>query len=140
MIRQPPISTRTDTLFPYTTLFRSICEVEDAEVAPAPVRTRQYAQRLAGMEREEHRRRDAEDEVARLRHIGLGRQRHTDHPRRRYRRTDHERQEGPIVTVGPAAAGQRDRHRERQRDPENTRLLIIEHIGVDRPEPEIEIG
>src|SRR3546814_16837472 len=23
MIRQPPISTRTDTLFPYTTLFRS---------------------------------------------------------------------------------------------------------------------
>src|SRR3546814_1132211 len=24
MIRRPPISTRTDTLFPYTTLFRSI--------------------------------------------------------------------------------------------------------------------
>src|SRR3546814_4087577 len=25
MRRRPPISTRTDTLFPYTTLFRSIC-------------------------------------------------------------------------------------------------------------------
>src|SRR3546814_5512482 len=27
MIRQPPRSTRTDTLFPYTTLFRSVCVV-----------------------------------------------------------------------------------------------------------------
>src|SRR3546814_12577669 len=26
MIRRPPISTRTDTLFPYTTLFRSVLE------------------------------------------------------------------------------------------------------------------
>src|SRR3546814_16288758 len=26
MIRRPPISTRTDTLFPYTTLFRSLNE------------------------------------------------------------------------------------------------------------------
>src|SRR3546814_9935482 len=30
MIRRPPISTRTDTLFPYTTLFRSIFELEIA--------------------------------------------------------------------------------------------------------------
>src|SRR3546814_7913194 len=29
MIRRPPISTRTDTLFPYTTLFRSVEEGED---------------------------------------------------------------------------------------------------------------
>src|SRR3546814_16075625 len=28
MIRRPPRSTRTDTLFPYTTLFRSVCNVE----------------------------------------------------------------------------------------------------------------
>src|SRR3546814_10987262 len=27
MIRRPPRSTRTDTLFPYTTLFRSYCEI-----------------------------------------------------------------------------------------------------------------
>src|SRR3546814_11572635 len=29
MIRRPPRSTRTDTLFPYTTLFRSRCFVEE---------------------------------------------------------------------------------------------------------------
>src|SRR3546814_20944202 len=27
MLRRPPISTRTDTLFPYTTLFRSVCAI-----------------------------------------------------------------------------------------------------------------
>src|SRR3546814_18434605 len=36
MIRRPPISTRTDTLFPYTTLFRSF----------APAFTFQYLYRL----------------------------------------------------------------------------------------------
>src|SRR3546814_11974512 len=41
MIRRPPISTRTDTLFPYTTLFRSV-------VAPvvAPVLRQDLAHRL----------------------------------------------------------------------------------------------
>src|SRR3546814_19608881 len=40
MIRRPPRSTRTDTLFPYTTLFRSICSEHNigqpkaAEAAP----------------------------------------------------------------------------------------------------------
>src|SRR3546814_7154268 len=34
MIRRPPRSTRTDTLFPYTTLFRSIREVGDADYRP----------------------------------------------------------------------------------------------------------
>src|SRR3546814_7722518 len=33
MIRRPPRSTRTDTLFPYTTLFRSFGEVRDHVVA-----------------------------------------------------------------------------------------------------------
>src|SRR3546814_11286040 len=33
MIRRPPRSTRTDTLFPYTTLFRSSDLVQGAEVA-----------------------------------------------------------------------------------------------------------
>src|SRR3546814_9411809 len=34
MIRRPPRSTRTDTLFPYTTLFRSAgCRADDEEVA-----------------------------------------------------------------------------------------------------------
>src|SRR3546814_2366338 len=30
MIRRPPRSTRTDTLFPYTTLFRSIADITNA--------------------------------------------------------------------------------------------------------------
>src|SRR3546814_17999927 len=34
MIRRPPISTRTDTLFPYTTLFRSC--LESCPMAPRP--------------------------------------------------------------------------------------------------------
>src|SRR3546814_19645645 len=33
MIRRPPRSTRTDTLFPYTTLFRSLRKAEDGQVA-----------------------------------------------------------------------------------------------------------
>src|SRR3546814_2156675 len=33
MIRRPPISTRTDTLFPYTTLFRSL--YDDGAISPA---------------------------------------------------------------------------------------------------------
>src|SRR3546814_18393764 len=38
MIRRPPRSTRTDTLFPYTTLFRSPVGIvqHDAEIADAP--------------------------------------------------------------------------------------------------------
>src|SRR3546814_2706348 len=35
MIRRPPSSTRTDTLFPYTTLFRSRTEAEIAARVPA---------------------------------------------------------------------------------------------------------
>src|SRR3546814_7073690 len=34
MIRRPPRSTRTDTLFPYTTLFRSAAEVADRKGGP----------------------------------------------------------------------------------------------------------
>src|SRR3546814_2663258 len=41
MIRRPPRSTRTDTLFPYTTLFRSGCG--DNRAAPAAGRDRRVA-------------------------------------------------------------------------------------------------
>src|SRR3546814_19703764 len=37
MIRLPPISTRTDTLFPYTTLFRSELPTDDVVVTLVPV-------------------------------------------------------------------------------------------------------
>src|SRR3546814_9969734 len=36
MIRRPPRSTRTDTLFPYTTLFRSVREADLASERPLP--------------------------------------------------------------------------------------------------------
>src|SRR3546814_12878156 len=37
MIRRPPRSTRTDTLFPYTTLFRSDLVDEEAEALKAAI-------------------------------------------------------------------------------------------------------
>src|SRR3546814_7354400 len=43
MIRRPPRSTRTDTLFPYTTLFRSMVSGDLADLLAMHV-----AQRLAG--------------------------------------------------------------------------------------------
>src|SRR3546814_18994497 len=47
MIRRPPRSTRTDTLFPYTTLFRSEVEGEDLGPLVAP--------ELQGHQRKQHR-------------------------------------------------------------------------------------
>src|SRR3546814_14180236 len=43
MIRPPPRSTRTDTLFPYTTLFRSLveCFLEGGNAAPFGIDSRQ---------------------------------------------------------------------------------------------------
>src|SRR3546814_9484341 len=37
MLRRPPRSTRTDTLFPYTTLFRSIAYQHHARGIPRPI-------------------------------------------------------------------------------------------------------
>src|SRR3546814_13755066 len=44
MIRRPPRSTRTDTLFPYTTLFRSVLEE-----APSPVISAEERARMGGI-------------------------------------------------------------------------------------------
>src|SRR3546814_3034101 len=43
MIRRPPRSTRTDTLFPYTTLFRSECLEANVELLLADIRAK-YAE------------------------------------------------------------------------------------------------
>src|SRR3546814_3394658 len=54
MIRRPPRSTRTDTLFPYTTLFRSAVEaVVDQRIADrrGQAVTERIAQIAAGLER-----------------------------------------------------------------------------------------
>src|SRR3546814_9890620 len=48
MIRRPPRSTRTDTLFPYTTLFRSVVGVrEDIAYRAVPDDTQEYPASLA---------------------------------------------------------------------------------------------
>src|SRR3546814_5664820 len=55
MIRRPPRSTRTDTLFPYTTLFRSpmiaddFCQLVRFEVELLHRQTEMIAERLAQM-------------------------------------------------------------------------------------------
>src|SRR3546814_1828401 len=45
MIRRPPRSTLTDTLFPYTTLFRSVEADSSAAEAPSPEEEAEHAQR-----------------------------------------------------------------------------------------------
>src|SRR3546814_3814494 len=54
MIRRPPRSTRTDTLFPYTTLFRSYSRPLDGGLWPIGGRARQ--DRRGGIETRRHRR------------------------------------------------------------------------------------
>src|SRR3546814_9316091 len=46
MLRRPPRSTRTDTLFPYTTLFRSEAGQDDRHQQPAAGRHDQAAEHL----------------------------------------------------------------------------------------------
>src|SRR3546814_4001771 len=72
MIRRPPISTRTDTLFPYTTLFRSLTSREKpattrrgSDMAPALHEVyRQYFDTIAVQQED----RALRDEVFRLRY------------------------------------------------------------------------
>src|SRR3546814_5454694 len=47
MIRRPPRSTRTDTLFPYTTLFRSQTAMREGEIHAADHAVVRFAARLA---------------------------------------------------------------------------------------------
>src|SRR3546814_9711331 len=55
MIRRPPRSTRTDTLFPYTTLFRSIwrCSKPSASARP-PTRSAPVSSAIRGKSRAFH--------------------------------------------------------------------------------------
>src|SRR3546814_10695712 len=54
MIRRPPGSTRTDTLFPYTTLFRSNRVTDVASPAPALTRLGAVLRAARGSRSEEH--------------------------------------------------------------------------------------
>src|SRR3546814_19085341 len=57
MLRRPPRSTRTDTLFPYTTLFRS-CGNLCADVRPRPRRSGQLLDRTGEVARLDQAARD----------------------------------------------------------------------------------
>src|SRR3546814_4368204 len=50
MIRRPPRSTRTDTLFPYTTLFRSRGGIDAGDMASGRKRGRELARSAAEIE------------------------------------------------------------------------------------------
>src|SRR3546814_6905831 len=75
MIRRPPRSTRTDTLFPYTTLFRSNLERDGQKIAIFEVRRgvqRARRQRMDPRRQLAHRRRA--DDMRRVDHdIAVGR-------------------------------------------------------------------
>src|SRR3546814_3193988 len=75
MIRRPPVSTRTDTLFPYTTLFRSLEEHEPS--LQAEIISAIEASRLAASESSPHSRllvqRLVESAIAKCQAIDWGR-------------------------------------------------------------------
>src|SRR3546814_13025604 len=56
MIRRPPRSTRTDTLFPYTTLFRSLGHHDDDRLFRSHPRRLLAgpAERIGGLDRRDH--------------------------------------------------------------------------------------
>src|SRR3546814_3452299 len=61
MIRRPPRSTRTDTLFPYTTLFRSSRSAQ-VEQRPHSLKCRQLKHDVGGEERHRHARTRLDEE------------------------------------------------------------------------------
>src|SRR3546814_19331793 len=66
MIRRPPRSTRTDTLFPYTTLFRSGADQrQDQPVASRELAGQRFALDLQRDQQEEHRHQAIVDPVHR---------------------------------------------------------------------------
>src|SRR3546814_562819 len=118
MIRRPPSSTRTDTLFPYTTLFRSQCAVVAARIcAVVPEGVRQQGSRIdaraldAGMGADRHRRgRDRAAADARPRSWRF-RRRDPD----RHRRRDARRHDRPDARLADRRGlGQRYRRRVRR--------------------------
>src|SRR3546814_4569371 len=128
MIRRPPRSTRTDTLFPYTTLFRSKKRGSKSRALPATTESRSVDLRAvdacthrhafvatgnhldlnAGADGDPHvrRRRRAADRDVFLKMAGLERA-----GRHRHRLTWHVRS---IDTAGRVGARNKERHTARQ--------------------------
>src|SRR3546814_11377966 len=66
MIRRPPISTRTDTLFPYTTLFRSLHEHRQVRGAGTDVHQHHAQFALVASQHRGARRQRRQDQVVNL--------------------------------------------------------------------------
>src|SRR3546814_6466815 len=62
MTRRPPRSTRTDTLFPYTTLFRSGVDVADGPVGVVAERIDRLDRQQWALERRDHVEADRHDQ------------------------------------------------------------------------------
>src|SRR3546814_666060 len=140
MIRRPPRSTRTDTLFPYTTLFRS--DGNDAYrhlVHPVPVRTGRVRRRRAGDPR--HLRR-ARGQAARRRpgHLSV------EQPAPG--RTGHAGRAAGIVLLGaepdperrPTADAVRARRLDPGPDPVRSRPCGATAADRDLPQPPAPLG
>src|SRR3546814_1037762 len=70
MIRRPPGSTRTDTLFPYTTLFRSLCRIVRWQYGRGLDARRRERQRAQAGRRVRHAHRDEKRQFGALRDGG----------------------------------------------------------------------
>src|SRR3546814_8175315 len=99
MILRPPRSTRTDTLFPYTTLFRSVAHAWPDAVRRGARRARAHRHRIVGGKHAFDR-----HPIGDALLIALGR-----------------RRVGPVAEGQPIAVGARDRERSRE-DRKSTRL------------------
>src|SRR3546814_19721581 len=111
MIRRPPRSTRTDTLFPYTTLFRSL---DPAQGLRNLLANRVDLARQLRSEQHEGPREDRDD------------------PRDRQRQSDAAADPG--LAAEPARDGVEDRaeHDRRKNEHEETRQLDHEQRGADQ--------
>src|SRR3546814_20959408 len=66
MIRRPPRSTRTDTLFPYTTLFRSVRRENKPRIARSSLPCRERSSRISRRQQCAKRRNMVDNERGRL--------------------------------------------------------------------------
>src|SRR3546814_10974702 len=123
MLRRPPRSTRTDTLFPYTTLFRSLCDPSRPVVA-APARQRRRADQSRGVALVSPDRRQRTHPHRRYLVADRDRWHHDNHPARRARDAAGERK-APLLRREPATRRCRGRRAGRRTEPRRGRKGVV---------------
>src|SRR3546814_9600561 len=86
MIRRPPSSTRTDTLFPYTTLFRSYLDVAEMPVAGGQGGISMHGDAMERLCRRGRRKTDGQQEEDKAQHGSSFRKRSFDSQQNNARR------------------------------------------------------